>query len=68
MAADVLSRISASNSGKKVGDTTVYPAGSYRNWSGELLQKEKIIRVTTDTKDRDRRKHNDVSSASRIFM
>ncbi len=63
---DVLSRISASNGGKKVGDTAVYTAGSSETDQGASSKRKD--NGTTDTKDRDCRKHNDVSSASRIFM
>ncbi len=51
---------------EKVGDTEVYPAGSSETDPGAPSKRKD--NGTADTKDRDRRKHNDVSSASRIFM
>ena len=63
---DVLSRISASNSGKK-WEIQRCIRQDLQKLIRELLQKKKD-NGTADTKDRDRRKHNDVSSASRIFM
>ena len=49
-----------------MGDTAVYPAGSSETDPGASSKRKD--NGTADTKDRDRRKHNDVSSASRIFM